>query len=69
MLSLKCAVVSLYLFVKQQLKCNTGKVCNCLIQFLLAMVHEKVVSAQRISERTVYIQLLSLPERIFLHPV
>jgi hypothetical protein len=33
---LKCAFVSLYPIVKQQLKCNTGKVCNCLIQFLLA---------------------------------
>jgi hypothetical protein len=32
-LQLKCAVVSLYLVVKQRLKCNTGKVCNCLIQF------------------------------------
>jgi hypothetical protein len=39
------------------LKCNTGKVCNCLIQFLLAMVlsiEERVfISAQRLSERTV----------------
>jgi hypothetical protein len=26
---------------KQRLKCNTGKVCNCLIQLLLTMVHEK----------------------------
>jgi hypothetical protein len=32
------AVVSLYSVVKQRLKCNTGKVCNCLIQFLLTMV-------------------------------
>jgi Cdc6-like AAA superfamily ATPase len=24
--------------VKQRLKCNTGKVCNCLIQFLLTAV-------------------------------
>jgi hypothetical protein len=31
-LPLKCAVVSLYSVVKQRLKCNTGKVCNCLIQ-------------------------------------
>jgi hypothetical protein len=31
-LPLKCAVVSLYSAVKQRLKCNTGKVCNCLIQ-------------------------------------
>jgi hypothetical protein len=37
-LPLKCAVVSLYSVVKQRLKCNTGKVCNCLIQFLLTMV-------------------------------
>jgi hypothetical protein len=34
---LKCAVVSLYSVVKQRLKCNTGKVRNCLIQFLLNM--------------------------------
>jgi hypothetical protein len=38
MLSLRCAVISLYSFVKQRLKCNTGKVCNCLIQLLLTMV-------------------------------
>jgi hypothetical protein len=31
-------VVSSYSVVKQRLKCNTGKVCNCLIQFLLTMV-------------------------------
>jgi hypothetical protein len=37
-LPLKCAVVSLYSVVKQRLKCNTGKVCNCLIQFLLTIV-------------------------------
>jgi hypothetical protein len=37
-LPLKCAVVSLHSFVKQRFKCNTGKVCNCLIQFLLTMV-------------------------------
>jgi hypothetical protein len=35
---LKCAVVSLYSVVKQRLKCNTGKVCNCLIQFLVTVV-------------------------------
>jgi hypothetical protein len=56
-LPLKCAVVSLYSVVKQRLKCNTGKVCNCLIQFLLSMVlsiEERVfISAQRLSERTV----------------
>jgi hypothetical protein len=37
-LPLKCAVVSLYSVVKQRLKCNTGKVCNCLIQFLVTTV-------------------------------
>src|SRR5215510_1356729 len=31
-------VVVSRLRVKQRLKCNTGKVCNCLIQFLLTMV-------------------------------
>jgi hypothetical protein len=35
---LKYAVVSLYSVVKQQLECNTGKVCNCFIQFLLTVV-------------------------------
>jgi hypothetical protein len=37
-LPLKCAVVSTYSVVKQRLKCNAGKVCNCLIQFLLTVV-------------------------------
>jgi hypothetical protein len=41
-LPLQCAV-SLYSVVKQQLKCNTGKACNCLIQFLLTVVLEKSV--------------------------
>jgi hypothetical protein len=40
-LPLKCAVVSLYSVVKQRLKCNTGKECNCLIQVLLTLFHEK----------------------------
>jgi hypothetical protein len=39
------------------LKWNTGKVCNCLIQFLLTMVlsieEYDFISAQRLSERTV----------------
>jgi hypothetical protein len=35
--AVKCAVVSLYSVVKQRLKCNTGKLCNCLFQFLLTM--------------------------------
>src|SRR5215468_2344662 len=46
---LKCVIVSLYSVVKQRLKCNTGKVCNCLIQFLLAMVlsiEERVLFAE-----------------------
>jgi hypothetical protein len=37
-LPIKCAVVSLYSVVKQQLKCNTDKVCNCLIKVLLTVV-------------------------------
>jgi hypothetical protein len=37
-LPLKCAVVSLNSVVKQRLKCHTGKVFNCLIQFVLTMV-------------------------------
>jgi hypothetical protein len=40
------------------LKCNTGKVCNCLIQFLLTMVlsiEECVfIRAQQLSKRTVF---------------
>jgi transposase len=32
------AVVSLYSVVKQRLKCNTGKVCNCLIQSFFTIV-------------------------------
>jgi hypothetical protein len=55
-LPLKCAVVSLYSVVKQRLKCNTRKMFNCLIQFLITMVlsiEDRVfVSAQRLSERT-----------------
>jgi hypothetical protein len=56
-LPLKCAVVSLYLVVKKRLKCNTGKVCNCLNQFLLTLVlsvEEHVfMNAQKLSECTV----------------
>jgi hypothetical protein len=37
-LPLKCADVSLYSVVKQRLKCNTGKVCNCSIQVLFTKV-------------------------------
>jgi hypothetical protein len=43
--------------LKQRLKCNTGKVRNYLIQFLITMVlsiDERVfIRAQRLSERTV----------------
>jgi hypothetical protein len=35
---LKYAVVSLHSVVKQRLKCNIGKACNCLIQFLLTAI-------------------------------
>jgi hypothetical protein len=35
---LQCAAVSLYSVVKHRLKCNSGKVWNCLIQFLLTVV-------------------------------
>jgi hypothetical protein len=35
---LTCAVVSRYSVVKQRLKCNASKVCNCLIRYLLTMV-------------------------------
>jgi hypothetical protein len=37
-LPLQYAVVSLCSVVKQRLKCDTGKVRDCLIQFLLTMV-------------------------------
>jgi hypothetical protein len=57
-LPLNCAVVSMYSFLKQLLKCNTGKVCNCLIQFLLTIVlsiEERVfISVQRLSEHTAF---------------
>jgi hypothetical protein len=57
-LPLKCAVVSPHSAVKQRLKCNTGKVCNCLIQFLLYRRSWKslptpLISANLLSERTV----------------
>jgi hypothetical protein len=39
----KCAAVSLYSVVKQRLNCNTGKVCNCLIQFLLYRRSWKII--------------------------
>jgi hypothetical protein len=38
MLPLKCAVISPYSVVKLLLKCNAGKVCNCLIMFLRTMI-------------------------------
>jgi hypothetical protein len=33
-----CCLFLLYSVVKQRLKCNTGRVCDCLIQFLLTMI-------------------------------
>jgi hypothetical protein len=64
----KCAVISLYSVVKQRLKCNTGKVCNCLIQVLLTAVlsiEERVfISAQRLSECTVQLDENRNPNRI-----
>jgi hypothetical protein len=62
--AVEVCVVSLFLVVKQRLKCNTGKVCNCLIQFLLIMVLYRrswtslptpCISARRLSERTVFV--------------
>jgi hypothetical protein len=53
----------LYSVVRQRLECNTGKVCNCLIVFLLTVVlltEERVfISAQRLSERTVFMQVMN----------
>jgi hypothetical protein len=48
---LQCAVVSLYSVVKQRLKYDTGKVCDCLIQFLLTVVlsvEERVFRVQNL---------------------
>jgi hypothetical protein len=39
--ALRLRYVDLVVSIEVPLKCNTGKVCNCLIQFLLTMVHEK----------------------------
>jgi hypothetical protein len=36
--SIEVAVEVCCLFHCNQLKCNTGKVCNCLLQFLLTVV-------------------------------
>jgi hypothetical protein len=52
---LKCAVVSLNSVVKQRLKCNTGEVCNCLIQFLLTMVNKKFTDRNEASYRPLFI--------------
>jgi hypothetical protein len=51
-----CCYFTVFSF-KQKLKCNTGKVCNCLIQFLLyrcswTSLPTPFISAQRLSERT-----------------
>jgi hypothetical protein len=72
-LPLQCAVVSLYSVVKQRLKCNTGKVCNCLIQFnlgsglykrLWTSLSTPFVSAQQFSECTV--NALSIMETVYI---
>jgi hypothetical protein len=69
-LTLKCAVVSLYLVVKQRLKCNTGKVSNCLIQFLLTMVRgyhiQNVLELHSDFPNAIYISHF-LQQRIKLH--
>jgi hypothetical protein len=61
-LSVSKCDVSLCSVVKQRLKCNTGKVCKCLIQFLLTQscvdargrnFLTSFVSAQRLTARTV----------------
>jgi hypothetical protein len=57
-LPLQCAVISLYSVVKQRLKCNTGKVCNCVIQVLRyrrlgSSLPKPFICAQRLSESTV----------------
>jgi hypothetical protein len=61
-LTLKCAVVSVYSVVKQQLKCNIGKAFNCLIQSnsdsdlyrcSWTSLPTPFVSAQQLSEHTV----------------
>jgi hypothetical protein len=70
-LPLQCAVVSLYSVAKERLECNTGKVCNCLIQSLLYRRSWKsltttFISAQRISERNVQ---LSPRHSLFYHSV
>jgi hypothetical protein len=79
---LKCAVVSPYSFVKQQFKCNTGKLCNCLIQFLLIIffsIEERVFLVEYIfQEGNRYSDLVqeqfaekfpetSVPHRIAIH--
>jgi hypothetical protein len=56
-LLLLCAI-SLYSVVKQQLKCNTGKVFNCLIQILLTTVVSRKLSELKTAV-TVYIRNIS----------
>jgi hypothetical protein len=69
-LPLKCAVVSLYSAIKQRLKCNTGKVCNYLIQFLLTMVlwtslPTPFVNAQQLSKCSVQSLILTQNAKYF----
>jgi hypothetical protein len=59
---LKCAVFALYSVVKQRFKCNTGNVCNCLIQLIQyrrswTSLPTPFISAQQLSERTVQISI------------
>jgi hypothetical protein len=71
-LLLKCSVVSLYPVLKQRLKCNTGKVCNCLIRLLLIVVlsieEYAFISAHRLSEHTVVHTQTHTVGRISLNP-
>jgi hypothetical protein len=69
-LPLQYALVSLYSVVKQRLKCNTGNVCICLIQFFTQYgsfnIYSKTfVSAQRLSESTLH-QTRSLKTTLFI---
>jgi hypothetical protein len=47
-LPLKCDV-ALYLVVKQRLKCNTGKVCNCLTLSLLMYIYGAPCKAKNLT--------------------
>jgi hypothetical protein len=67
-LTLQCAVIWLYSVVKQWLKCNTGKVCNCLVQLTGSDPYRRsctslptsCVEVLRRSERAVWRDMLRL---------